>query len=190
MHSFLEILEILLIGIGLSMDALAVSLALGANRSAAPARRRTCLLPALFFGGFQALMPICGYFAGNLFASPLQHFGRYLASALIAAIGGKMLFEKGEETQKVSLAFWSMTLLAIATSIDALFVGVSFACLARPTIFPESLLIGCTTAAISAGGYLGGQCAGRHLGTHANLLGGGVLLAIALKILLFDTAIQ
>ena len=178
-----DIWQILLIGVGLSMDALAVSLALGAT-GRGKITRLACVVPALFFGGFQALMPICGWLAGRLLPEALLRHGNLLAAGLIAVVGAKMLYEKEEESSQASLRLWPMTVLAFATAIDALFVGVSFACLHRPAILGEAALIGGTTALISGGGYLAGGLAARALGQRAGILGGGMLLAISLKILL------
>jgi putative Mn2+ efflux pump MntP len=129
--------EIFLIAVGLAMDAFAVSITLGL--SVKKPSTKELLLPGVYFGFFQALMPLIGYFAGILFARKIETFDHWIAFALLALIGGKMIVDsfsgnKGEEEKaaednqnKNSLRFAKMLVLAIATSIDALAVGITFA---------------------------------------------------------------
>jgi len=173
--------EIFLIGVSLSMDALAVSVALATAERTQFTWKKIALV-ALFFGGFQALMPLIGWFGGNLCGQIVQTCGRYIAAALLAGIGAKMIHDRNNE-ENVSFSLKSLTVLAFATSIDALLVGVSFACLGQKTIGWEVALIGLTTASISIGGCLVGRCAGSIFGNKCEVIGGSVLILIALKIL-------
>ena len=176
-------LEIVLIGIALSMDALAVSLALGA----AEGRRMNgskILLTALFFGGFQALMPLGGWFGGRLCGEILLHFGRYISAGLLWVIGGKMIWDRQQENAVV-FGFLKLVVLAFATSIDAFLVGISFACLGRESVLPEVLLIGAITFSISGAGCIAGRFSRRWFGNYSTPIGGAVLIAIGLKMLIF-----
>ena len=176
-------LETFLIGVALSMDALAVSLALGAaeNRKLNWGK---ILLTALFFGGFQALMPLAGWFGGMQIGSVIQNWGRFIAAGLLGLIGGKMIRDRNQE-QKIVFGLKELLLLAIATSIDAFLVGISFACLGRNSILPEILLIGITTFVLSAAGCIAGKHSRHLLGRHGALAGGLMLILIGLKILFF-----
>ena len=173
-------LEIFLIGVGLSMDALAVSVALGAAEKERMDWKKV-LLPALFFGGFQALMPLVGWFGGSLLGSIVQRYGCWVAAGLLWLIGGKMIWERNEENGKIAFGLKELTVLAFATSIDALLVGVGFVCLGETSILREVLLIGCTTAVISAAGCELGRTSGKLLGSHCNWIGGLVLILIGVK---------
>ena len=176
--------EIALIGVGLSMDALAVSLALGTEAGSRSSWRKL-LLPALFFGGFQALMPLAGWFFGELAGIHLiRNYGRFVAAALLWLIGGKMIHDRHRKEQ-ISFDLKTLLILAVATSIDAFLVGVGFACLGRVSILPEAGLIGITTAAISAAGCLAGRYSRLLLGGGCAWFGGGVLIAIGVKFLVF-----
>lgn len=179
----IEIIEIILIGIALSMDALAVSLALGAVERGKFTWNKI-LWTALFFGGFQALMPTIGWFGGSLCGEYVRNFGRIIAAVLLFWIGGKMIWDRNKE-EKVEFGWWKLTVLAFATSIDALLVGVSFACLGRVDITKDVLLIGLTTFLISAAGCIAGRISGKLFGNHCELVGGLVLIAIGIKILFF-----
>lgn len=175
--------EIFLIGVSLAMDALAVSVAL----SAAERERFTwkrILLTAGMFGLFQALMPLAGWFGGNLCGCVIRTYGKYVAALLLAAIGGKMIRDSGKE-EKVSFGIKAILLLALATSIDAFLVGISFACLGETGILAEILLIGVTTFLISLAGCYGGRASGKLLGGKCEVVGGLVLIALAVKILIF-----
>jgi len=177
-------LEIVLIGIALSMDALAVSLALGAAESRQSGGREKILLAAFLFGVFQALMPLAGWFGVSLCGDFLQRFGRYIAAGLLGAIGGKMIWDR-EQEQTVVFGFFKLILLAFATSIDAFLVGVGFACLGRTSILPEVLLIGLITFCISAAGGALGRGVRKWIGDHSTTAGGAVLILIGLKMLFF-----
>ena len=147
-------IEAFLIGVGLSMDAFAVSVCKGLSMTRV--NRRHCLIIGLFFGGFQALMPFLGWLAGTAFADHVAALDHWIAFVLLVYIGGKMIFEalqEGSETEEAAqsdppLDLKELLLLAIATSIDALAVGVTFAFSGNP-ILPSIAIIGVTTFVIS-----------------------------------------
>ena len=176
-------LETVLIGIALSMDALAVSIVLGA---AEPGRMnwKRILTIALFFGVFQAVMPLIGWYGCSL-TGVIRETGHYFAAGLLGIIGGKMIYDRKEEHAAV-FTLPRLFLLALATSIDAFLVGVGFACLQRPSILDDVLLIGLITFLISAAGCLAGRHSGKLLKTeHCMLIGGLVLIGIGVKTALF-----
>lgn len=177
--------EAFLFGVGLSMDALAASLASGASEG----RRYTwkkILLTAFLFGFFQFLMPVIGFFAGSLCSNFVQSFGRIVASILLCVIGGKMIFERdnGEE-HKTGIG--ALFLLAVATSIDALLIGIGYACLARTAdrVLLDTMIIGCTTFLISGAGCIAGRMFGGLFQKHCTVIGGIVLILLGVKILIF-----
>lgn len=175
--------ELLLIAVGLSMDAFAVSVCKGL--SVKKLNVRHVLLAGLWFGGFQALMPLLGWLLGYRFESFIQSVDHWIAFVLLGLIGGNMIRESfsGEEELNDDFGLKSMLLLALATSIDALAVGVTFAFLSVK-ILPAVLLIGLTTFLLSGLGILIGGRFGERLGTRAERLGGIILILIGLKILL------
>ncbi|MCL2260145.1 MAG: manganese efflux pump MntP family protein [Fibromonadales bacterium] len=178
--------EISLIAIGLSMDAFAVSITLGL--SVKKPKFKEFMLPGLYFGFFQMLMPLIGYFAGTLFAEKIQIFDHWIAFGLLGLIGGNMIKEsfeehKEEDLRKNPFAFVSMLLLAIATSIDALAVGVTFAFFSI-NIFASIAIIGVATCCISIAGVKIGNIFGIRFKSKAELLGGIVLVLIGVKILI------
>ena len=179
-------LSILLIGISLSMDAFAISVANGLTLKNFNIRH--ALWMALYFGGFQFLMPLIGYFLGSTVSRYVDRFGPYISFALLAFIGGKMLLDavKGGEDEGglETLTHKALLAAAVATSIDALAVGVSFAFLEDVKLLPSCLLIGCTTAIISFGGAMLGSRIPGVSGKKAGIVGGLVLIAIGLKILI------
>ena len=181
----MSIWEILLLAIGVSMDAFAVSIGKGLTVKKVTVREPLCV--ALWFGGFQALMPLIGYFLGSSFADLVTKVDHWIAFGLLALIGGNMVREAlqgGEEKPAdSSFAFKNMLLLAIATSIDALAVGVSLAFL-QVNIWLAVAIIGLTTACFSAVGLLIGKKVGSRFHSGAELLGGIILIAIGLKILI------
>ena len=176
--------EILLLAIGVSMDAFAVSI--GKGLSAQRASWREALTVGLWFGGFQALMPVIGYYLGISFADLVTKIDHWIAFGLLLMIGGNMIREalqKGEEMPAdASFAFKSMFVLAIATSIDALALGVSFAFL-RINLWTAILIIGLTTFAFSFVGLLIGKKVGSRFHSGAEILGGVILILIGVKIL-------
>lgn len=179
-----EWIEIILIGISLAMDALAVSVALAA------AERKEfgwgkILLTAGAFGLFQALMPLAGWFGGCLAGAIFQAFGKYIAAALLAFIGGKMIVDS-RNGENVLFSYRMLIVLAFATSIDALLVGVSFACLQQPYVGLSVLLIGIITTLISAAGCFAGRIFGSIFDGKCEIAGGVVLIGIGIKVLLFN----
>ncbi len=181
-------IEFLLIGIGLSMDAFAVSICKGlAMRKV---NKKQALVIGLFFGGFQALMPFIGWALGIQFQSHITNIDHWIAFVLLVFIGGKMIVEavKPEEEEAVEvldppLDIKEMFLLAIATSIDALAVGVTFAFLDYPIVEAISI-IGVTTFVISIGGVYVGNFFGSRYKNKAELAGGLILVLLGVKILL------
>lgn len=183
--------EILLLAIGVSMDAFAVSI--GKGLSVKHVNLRQVLSVGLWFGGFQALMPVIGYYLGISFADLVEKVDHWIAFGLLALIGINMIREavkKGEDKPSdASFAFRTMLLLAIATSIDALALGVSFAFLKTP-LWPTVFIIGITTFIFSALGLLIGKRVGGHFHKSAEIFGGLILVALGLKILIEHLFLQ
>jgi putative Mn2+ efflux pump MntP len=179
------LLEIVLIAVGLSMDAFAVSITLGLSVKRPGIRQ--IVAPGIFFGFFQALMPTIGYFAGVLFAERIQQFDHWIAFVLLALIGGKMIkesFSKDEEAlNEGAFKLMRMFVLAIATSIDALAVGVSFAFF-EVNIFMAVAIIGVTTFFIAMAGVKIGNLFGSKFKSKAEFAGGAILIILGLKILI------
>lgn len=180
------IFELFLIAIGLSMDAFAVAVCKGLSMQRID--RRDALLLGLFFGGFQALMPTAGYLLGSGFAGYIESWDHWIAFALLAFIGGNMIRESREREEETSgtyerIAYRELFTLAVATSIDALAVGVSFAFL-RVELAPAVSLIGCTTFVLTLIGVWVGNIFGARYKARAELTGGIILVCIGLKILL------
>lgn len=182
------IVELLLIAVGLSMDAFVVSICKGLGMK--KVNLKVAFVLALFFGGFQALMPLIGWALGSQFLwliSPIDH---WIAFVLLAVIGGKMLWEAlhdeegeddGKPADKIDLG--EFFILAVATSIDALAVGISFAALAVD-IVPSILIIGVVTFCFTIAGVFVGNFFGSRYEKPASIVGGVVLILIGLKILL------
>jgi putative Mn2+ efflux pump MntP len=177
---------LLLIALGVSADAFAVALGKGLHLRRFNLVNVTVI--AFAFGLFQALMPLIGYFLASRFSDYIQSFDHWIAFALLAAIGAKMLWEAfGEhedteqDTDRVDLK--ELLVLAVATSIDALAVGITFAFLPSVPIAGAVLLIGVTTFVISFIGVLLGHRVGRRLGKPAEIAGGVILILIGLNIL-------
>jgi putative Mn2+ efflux pump MntP len=177
---------ILLLALGLALDATAVSAAQGL--SVPVLRARHILLVTGFFGGFQALMPVVGWLLGARIGPLVQAWDHWIAFVLLAFIGGKMLWEalhdsgKNEEKGLDRFALKSMLVLAIATSIDALAVGITLPMLNAP-FYLSIATIGVVTAALSAAGLFAGRRFGAMLGKRLDLAGGLVLILLGLKIL-------
>ena len=176
-------LELLLIAVGLSMDAFAVSVCKGL--SVKQLRVRHALLVGLYFGGFQFLMPVLGWLLGYRFESLIVSIDHWIAFVLLALIGGNMIKESFSAGEKLSDDFGvkTMLLLAVATSIDALAVGITFAFLSV-RILPAAALIGLTTFLLSGAGVYIGRAFGMKYKSRAELAGGIILILIGLKILL------
>ena len=186
----MTLLEIFLIGIGLSMDAFAVAICKGL---AMPDKvhKRSALLIALYFGVFQALMPALGWLLGSQFARYVTRLAPWIAFVLLAWIGGNMIREsragdKEDEEQPSNgeVRHKELLVLAVATSIDALAVGVTFAFLRVDNILSAVCFIGCTTFVLSAVGVKVGSVFGARFQSRAELFGGVVLIAMGVKILL------
>lgn len=175
--------ELFLIAVGLSMDAFAVSVCKGL--SVRKVRLRHLLLAGLYFGGFQFLMPVIGWLLGVRFEHLIQSVDHWIAFALLSIIGLSMIRESrsGAEELNDDFGFRTMLLLAVATSIDALAVGVTFAFL-QVRILPAAGLIGVTTFLLSALGIRIGSVFGARFKSGAELAGGVILILIGLKILL------
>ena len=175
--------ELFLIAVGLSMDAFAVSVCKGL--SVRKVRLRHLLLAGLYFGGFQFLMPVIGWLLGVRFEHLIQSVDHWIAFGLLSIIGLSMIRESrsGAEELNDDFGFRTMLLLAVATSIDALAVGVTFAFL-EVQILPAALLIGLTTFLLSALGTWIGHVFGLRWKAWAERIGGIILILIGLKILL------
>ncbi len=174
--------ELLLIAVGLSMDAFAVSICKGLSIKKLGARHAA--LVGLYFGGFQALMPLIGWALGYRFEHIIESVDHWIAFALLVIIGLSMIREANQaEELNDDLGFKTMVLLAVATSIDALAVGVTFAFL-QVRILPAASLIGVTTFLISAVGVYIGHVFGLKYRAKAEIAGGVILIGIGLKILL------
>lgn len=182
-------IQTLLISIGLSMDAFAVSICKGLGMS--KLNKKQMLIIALYFGGFQTLMPYIGWAVGARFSSYVSQYAHWIAFILLAIIGGKMIHEALTESEDCEddgikdkkLSHKELLLLAIATSIDALAVGISFAFLNVP-IIPSIIIIGLTTFAISLVGVIIGNIFGSKYKNKAEFVGGLILVIIGLKIVL------
>ena len=180
----MSIFEILLIGVGLSMDAVAVSMSNGmCFQNIGP---KQSLATAAAFGIFQGIMPAIGYFAGSIFAETISAIDHWIALVLLLFIGGKMIYEAvvrkvEDESCYYRLTFRLLLVQAIATSIDALAVGVSFAAL-TVNIFVASSLIALTTFCLSLAAVQIGKKFGDLLSKKAELLGGLILVGIGIKI--------
>jgi putative Mn2+ efflux pump MntP len=177
--------EIIIIAIGLSMDAFAVSIILGLSTE--KLRFKEAIIPGLYFGIFQALMPCIGYFAGINFASKIQQFEHWIAFVILGFIGGKMIkdsFSKKEDkVDENPFKFVKMLVLAIATSIDALAVGITFSFF-KINIFIAIAIIGFTTFIISICGVIIGKTFGAKFKSKAELVGGVILVGIGVKIVI------
>ena len=183
------IFELLLLAVGVSMDAFAVSICKGLAMKRATVKG--CMTCGLWFGGFQALMPTIGFFLGALFAEAIHAIDHWVAFLLLAVIGINMLkevFEKEEccccEEQNADLSFKTMFVMAVATSIDALAVGISLAMAGNVNIWTAALFIGFYTCGFSAAGVKIGNVFGARYEKKAQLAGGVILILIGLRILL------
>lgn len=177
--------DLFVIAVGLSMDAFAVAICKGL--AVGKAKAKHMLLAGLWFGGFQGLMPLIGYFLGNAFAEYITAFDHWIAFVLLAFIGGKMIkesFEKEEKETDASFDFVTMLIMAIATSIDALAVGVTFALLPDYNIWLAVSFIGIITFTFGVLGVKIGSVFGAKYKSRAELAGGIILVLMGAKILL------
>lgn len=185
--------DIFLLGVGLSMDAFAVAICKGLAMG--KVNKRQMFIIALFFGGFQALMPLIGWALGSTFAKKIQAYDHWIAFILLLYVGGKMIIDAIKEWKEVDkvdkidppLDLKELTLLAIATSIDALACGVAFSFEEDFNIFKSIAIIGITTFVISSGGVYVGNIFGGKFKAKAQLLGGAILIFLGTKILLEHT---
>ena len=179
----MDLWELLLIAVGLSMDAFAVSVCKGL--SVKKLEPRHALLAGLYFGGFQALMPVLGWLLGYRFETLITSIDHWVAFILLALIGGNMIRESFSDEEEMNDDFGvkTMLLLAVATSIDALAVGITFAFLSV-RILPAAGTIGVTTFLLSVLGIYIGRAFGARWKSRAELAGGLILILIGLKILL------
>lgn len=177
--------ELLLLAVGLSMDAFAVSICKGLSMCKAGIKEGAVC--GAWFGGFQALMPLIGYFLGTLFAQAIEAFDHWIAFGLLAVIGINMLkeaFSGEEENCGCDLSGKTMFVMAVATSIDALAVGISLAMAGDVNIFTAVILIGVVTFALSFAGVKIGNVFGSRYEKKAQIAGGVILILLGVKILL------
>ena len=179
--------ELFLLAVGVSMDAFAVSVCKGlAMKKATLGGQLTC---GVWFGGFQALMPLIGFFLGTLFADAIETVDHWIAFGLLALIGGNMLKDAFDtdcdcEEHSADLSVKTMFVMAVATSIDALAVGISLAMAGNVNIWLAIALIGMTTCVFSAIGVKIGNIFGSRFEKKAQMAGGVILILLGLKILL------
>ena len=174
--------EIIFLAIGLAMDALAVSVCKGMTvKKVSPSHVLKC---GIYFGGFQALMPIAGFFIGSSFSRFIAGFDHWVIFGILAGLGINMIVGsfKEDKEQNDDFSHKTMFLLAIATSIDALAVGISFS-LSGTNIWIAASIIGGITFAITAAGVVAGNRLGAVLAGKASLIGGGILIAVGVRIL-------
>ena len=178
------LIELFLIAVGLSMDAFAVSVCKGLAMPKCTFKKAAIV--GLWFGGFQALMPAIGYILGAQFQEAIASIDHWIAFVLLALIGGNMIHEaldNDEEEADASLDVKTMFLLAVATSIDALAIGITFAFL-KVNIIPAVCFIGIVTFIISFAGVKIGNAFGARYKNKAEIVGGVILILLGLKILL------
>lgn len=190
----MDFLTLLLLAAGLSMDAFAVSVCKGMSMKKTGLPQ--ALIVGLWFGGFQALMPIVGYFLGIQFMGLISAWDHWIAFGLLTLIGVNMIREafekddkKAKKPEKSDLAFRTMLMAAVATSIDALAVGVSFAAMSDVNIWISAGTTGVVTLAFSVIGVKTGHLVGRGLASKAEIIGGIILICIGIKILIEHTVL-
>lgn len=183
------VIELFLLGVGLSMDAFAVSVCKGLGMR--KLNKKQALIIGLYFGGFQALMPFVGWLLGSQFQKYITSIDHWIAFILLGFIGGKMMIEAVREWNEEEVVdvmdapidHKNMLVLAVATSIDALTVGITFAFLGTP-IVAAITIIGITTMVISIAGVVVGNFFGSRYKSKAEFIGGLILVLLGLKILL------
>ena len=178
------LIELFLIAVGLSMDAFAVSVCKGLAMPKCTFKKAAIV--GLWFGGFQALLPAIGYILGAQFQEAIASIDHWIAFVLLALIGGNMIHEaldNDEEEADASLDVKTMFLLAVATSLDALAIGITFAFL-KVSIIPAVCFIGIVTFIISFAGVKIGNVFGARYKNKAEIVGGVILILLGLKILL------
>ena len=180
----MSLTELFIIAVGLSMDAFAVAVCKGLAMT--KMNWKNAGIVGLYFGGFQGIMPLLGYLLGSRLSGTIEAYDHWIAFVLLILIGGNMIkeaLESGEETADPSLDIKTMTLMAVATSIDALAVGVTFAFL-QVQIIPAVSFIGITTFLLSAAGVKIGNVFGSRYQKKAEFAGGLILILMGFKILL------
>ncbi len=188
----MRIWEIFVIAVSLAMDALAVSTSNGLAMKKATAKH--AFIFGLYFGIFQFMMPLIGFFGGSIFIDFIEKIDHWIAFILLAIIGGKMIADTFGSDEDEVIAFdeekilapKNMVMLAIATSIDALAVGVSFAMTEDCNIWFSSAVIGAVAFVLSFMGVIAGSKIGSKFRTYATRIGGAVLIIIGLRILISD----
>ena len=183
------VIELFLLGVGLSMDAFAVSVCKGLGMR--KLNKKQALIIGLYFGGFQTLMPFVGWLLGSQFQKYITSIDHWIAFILLGFIGGKMMIEAVREWNEEEVVdvmdapidHKNMLVLAVATSIDALAVGITFAFLGTP-IVEAITIIGITTMVISIAGVVVGNFFGSRYKSKAEFIGGLILVLLGLKILL------
>lgn len=181
----MDIISVVLTAIGLSMDAFAVAVCKGLKMRKIDYGKT--LLIGLFFGGFQALMPLVGWLVSVKFQKHVEGFGHWIAFLLLAFIGGKMIYESfktDSDDESGSLGIGELFVLAIATSMDALAVGITFAVLSSANIFFNVAIIGLITFILSVIGVALGNRFGTAYKNKAEFAGGVILILLGAKILL------
>ncbi len=179
------IAELFILAVGLSMDAFAVSVCKGLAMQRC--RLKNAMVCGVWFGGFQALMPLLGYLLGYQFRDVITSIDHWVAFVLLAVIGANMIreaFGKKEEPVNAAMDWKTMLLMAVATSIDALAVGITFAFLPDTNILAAVFFIGCITFFLSTAGAKLGNVFGAKYKSKAELAGGVILIALGVKILL------
>ena len=180
----MSLIELFILAVGLSMDAMAVAICKGL--SVQKLKLRHAVITGLYFGGFQAAMPLIGYFLGRQFQTYIERFDHWIAFFLLGLIGANMIKESFGKTEEVDCSFCPKAMLpmAVATSIDALAVGVTFALLPNVSIGAAVSFIGVITFTLSALGVYIGHLFGARFKSKAELAGGVVLVLMGCKILL------
>ena len=185
-QSKMNVLTIVVIAIGLAMDALAVSVATGVTYKKPPGNHAFRI--ALAFGGFQAIMPIVGWLAGLTLREFIRDYDHWVAFILLAVIGSKMIYEsskiKHAQQRSDTLSASMLLILALATSIDALAVGITFSFLLAGSLAIAVIIIGLITFVLSYAGFYIGKNFGHFFETGIEAIGGLILIAIGIKILL------
>ena len=186
----MNILQVILIGIGLSMDAFAISLCHGLCKK--NITLNDILQPAIIFGGFQALMPIIGFFIGSIFNEKISQYGNIIAFVILVYLGINMIKEARNEeheecscqTDKKENNLKNLLFMGIATSIDALAIGFTFSLMKVTNIYFQGSIIGIVTFIIAGCGVIMGHKFGTLLESKAQYLGGAILILIGIKTLI------
>ena len=182
----MNLLTIMVIAVGLAMDAFTVAIATGATYKKLGHTHAVGM--ACAFGGFQAIMPVIGWFAGLTLREVIKDYDHWAAFALLGCVGGKMIYEsfkiKQAQEKAGAIGVAMVLVLALATSIDALAIGVTFSFLLAPSLAVAVLIIGVTTFVLSYTGFYIGKHFGHFFETGIEAIGGVILIAIGAKILL------